>query len=124
MFTGAGVEEGKRARDAGARGLLCSRSRPTRACRSTRRSRSRYHEAIAQGVGLPMVAFQLQPALGGVIFCEDTLKQIAAIDNVVALKEASFDARLYLQTAAHDREAAAAASTCSRATTTSSSSRS
>jgi 4-hydroxy-tetrahydrodipicolinate synthase len=57
-----------------------------------------YHEAIAQGVGLPMVAFQLQPALGGVIFSEDTLKQIAAIENVVALKEASFDARLYLQT--------------------------
>jgi 4-hydroxy-tetrahydrodipicolinate synthase len=57
-----------------------------------------YHEAIASGCGLPMVAFQLQPALGGVIFSEDTLRQIAAIDNVIALKEASFDARLYLQT--------------------------
>ena len=45
-----------------------------------------------------MVAFQLQPALGGVIFNEETLRQIAAIDNVVALKEASFDARLYLLT--------------------------
>jgi dihydrodipicolinate synthase/N-acetylneuraminate lyase len=45
-----------------------------------------------------MVAFQLQPALGGVIFSEDALRQIAAIDNVVALKEASFDARLYLAT--------------------------
>jgi 4-hydroxy-tetrahydrodipicolinate synthase len=57
-----------------------------------------YHEAVAQGVGLPMIAFQLQPALGGVIFSEETLTRIAAIDNVVALKEASFDARLYLQT--------------------------
>ena len=57
-----------------------------------------YHEAIARGCGLPMVAFQLQPALGGVIFAEDTLRRIAAIDSVVALKEASFDARLYLQT--------------------------
>ena len=47
---------------------------------------------------LPMVAFQLQPALGGVVFSEETLRRIAAIDSVVALKEASFDARLYLQT--------------------------
>jgi 4-hydroxy-tetrahydrodipicolinate synthase len=53
---------------------------------------------VARGVGLPMVAFQLQPALGGVIFSEETLRQIAAIDLVVALKEASFDARLYLLT--------------------------
>ena len=45
-----------------------------------------------------MIAFQLQPALGGVIFSEETLRQIAAIDNVVALKEATFDARLYLLT--------------------------
>jgi 4-hydroxy-tetrahydrodipicolinate synthase len=56
-----------------------------------------YHEAVAR-VGLPMVAFQLQPALGGVIFDQETLRRIAAIDQVVALKEASFDARLYLQT--------------------------
>jgi 4-hydroxy-tetrahydrodipicolinate synthase len=45
-----------------------------------------------------MIAFQLQPALGGVIFSEETLRRIAAIDSVVALKEASFDARLYLAT--------------------------
>ncbi|HYL40245.1 MAG TPA: dihydrodipicolinate synthase family protein, partial [Candidatus Binatus sp.] len=31
-------------------------------------------------------------------FSEETLRRIAAIDAVVALKEASFDARLYLQT--------------------------
>jgi len=53
---------------------------------------------VARGCGLPLVAFQLQPALGGVIFSEETLRRIAAIDSVVALKEASFDARLYLQT--------------------------
>jgi len=98
MFTAQAVEEGKRARDAGARGLLVF---PIPAYQGTPLDPAipvAYHEAIAQGVGLPMVAFQLQPALGGVIFSEDTLKRIAAIDNVVALKEASFDARLYLQT--------------------------
>ena len=98
MFTAQAIEEGKRARDAGARGLLVF---PIPAYQGTPLDPAipvGYHEAIAQGVGLPMIAFQLQPALGGVIFSEDTLERIAAIDNVVALKEASFDARLYLQT--------------------------
>jgi 4-hydroxy-tetrahydrodipicolinate synthase len=98
MFTAQAIEEGKRARDAGARGLLMF---PIPAYQGTPLDPAipvAYHEAVAQGVGLPMVAFQLQPALGGVIFSEETLRRIAAIDNVVALKEASFDARLYLQT--------------------------
>ncbi len=97
-FTAQAVEEGKRARDAGAQGLLMF---PIPAYQGTPLDPGipvAYHEAVAQGVGLPMIAFQLQPALGGVIFSEETLRRIAAIDNVVALKEASFDARLYLQT--------------------------
>ena len=95
-FTEQAIDEGKRARDAGAQGLLMF---PIPAYQGTPLDPGipvAYHEAVARGVGLPMVAFQLQPALGGVIFSEDTLRQIAAIDLVVALKEASFDARLYL----------------------------
>jgi 4-hydroxy-tetrahydrodipicolinate synthase len=98
MFTAQAIEEAKRAEGAGARGLLVF---PIPAYQGTPLDPAipvAYHEAIAQGCGLPMVAFQLQPALGGVIFSEDTLKRIAAIEQVVALKEASFDARLYLQT--------------------------
>ncbi len=98
MFTEQAVEEGKRARDAGAQGLLMF---PIPAYQGTPLDPGvpvAYHEAVATGVGLPMIAFQLQPALGGVIFSEETLRRIAAIDNVVALKEASFDARLYLLT--------------------------
>lgn len=98
MFTAQAVEEAKRAEAAGARGLLVF---PIPAYQGTPLDPQvpvAYHEAIARGCGLPMVAFQLQPALGGVIFSEDTLRQIAAIDSVVALKEASFDARLYLLT--------------------------
>lgn len=56
-----------------------------------------YHEAIAS-VGLPQILFQLQPALGGVNFEIDSLKQLIEIDGVVALKEASFDARRYVDT--------------------------
>jgi 4-hydroxy-tetrahydrodipicolinate synthase len=98
MFTAQAVEEARRAEDAGARGLLVF---PIPAYQGTPLDPSipvAYHEAIARGCGLPMVAFQLQPALGGVIFSEETLRRIAAIEQVVALKEASFDARLYLQT--------------------------
>jgi 4-hydroxy-tetrahydrodipicolinate synthase len=98
MFTAQAVEEAKRAEGAGARGLLVF---PIPAYQGTPLDPAipvAYHEAIARGSGLPMVAFQLQAALGGVIFSEEALLRIAAIDSVVALKEASFDARLYLQT--------------------------
>lgn len=58
----------------------------------------RYHEAIAE-VGLPLILFQLQPALAGLNFEPDTLRAMAAVDGVVALKEASFDARRFVDTA-------------------------
>jgi 4-hydroxy-tetrahydrodipicolinate synthase len=56
-----------------------------------------YHRAIGE-VGLPMILFQLQPALGGVNFDTQTLRQLNDIEGVVALKEASFDARRYVDT--------------------------
>jgi len=98
MFTAQGVEEAKRAEGAGARGLLVF---PIPAYQGTPLDPAipvAYHEAVARGCGLPLVAFQLQPALGGVLFSEEALRQIASIDSVIALKEASFDARIYLQT--------------------------
>jgi 4-hydroxy-tetrahydrodipicolinate synthase len=97
-FTAQAVEEAKRAEAAGATALLVF---PIPAYQGTPLDPAipvAYHEAVAAGCGLPLVAFQLQPALGGVIFSEETLRRIAAIDSVVALKEASFDARLYLAT--------------------------
>ncbi len=57
-----------------------------------------YHEAIAE-VGLPLIIFQLQPALAGLNFEPDTLRAIASIDGVVGMKEASFDARRFVDTA-------------------------
>jgi 4-hydroxy-tetrahydrodipicolinate synthase len=56
-----------------------------------------YHEAIA-AIGLPLVLFQLQPALGGVNLEPDTLRAMAGVDGVVAIKEASFDARRFIDT--------------------------
>ena len=98
MFTAQGVEEAKRAEGAGASGLLVF---PIPAYQGTPLDPAipvAYHEAIARGCGLPLVAFQLQPALGGVIFSDEALRRIASIESVVALKEASFDGRIYLQT--------------------------
>lgn len=57
-----------------------------------------YHRAIAEASGLPMVLFQLQPALAGVIFSRETLLRLASIPNVVAIKEASFDAVRFVET--------------------------
>ena len=57
-----------------------------------------YHEAIAD-VGLPMILFQLQPALAGVNFDTETLQAMASVEGVIAIKEASFDARRFVDTA-------------------------
>lgn len=56
-----------------------------------------YHKAVAS-IGLPLVLFQLQPALGGVHFTTDILGRLIELEGVVAIKEASFDARSYVDT--------------------------
>ena len=57
----------------------------------------RYHAAIAEAVDLPMILFQLQPALGGVLFTAEILHKLITIPSVTAIKEASFDAMRFLQ---------------------------
>lgn len=57
-----------------------------------------YHRAIAEAAPLPMVLFQLQPALAGVLFSRETLLRLIEIPNVVAIKEASFDAVKFVET--------------------------
>lgn len=57
-----------------------------------------YHKAIAE-VGLPLILFQLQPALAGVNYENDVLEAMAMVDGVVGIKEASFDARRFVDTA-------------------------
>lgn len=57
----------------------------------------RYHAAIAEAVDLPLILFQLQPALGGVLYTTETLHKLIEIPTVAAIKEASFDAMRFLQ---------------------------
>jgi 4-hydroxy-tetrahydrodipicolinate synthase len=58
----------------------------------------RYHAAVAQASGLPLIAFQLQPALGGVSYATEVLAGIMSVEGVVAIKEASFDAKRFVET--------------------------
>jgi len=55
----------------------------------------RYHKAVADEVGLPMILFTLQPALGGTNFADETLARLSEIPQVVAIKEALFDAKRF-----------------------------
>jgi 4-hydroxy-tetrahydrodipicolinate synthase len=57
----------------------------------------RYHAAIAEAVDIPLILFQLQPALGGVLYTTETLHRLIEISSVIAIKEASFDAMRFLQ---------------------------
>ena len=57
----------------------------------------RYHAAIADAADLPLILFQLQPALGGVLFTTEILHRLITIPSVAAIKEASFDAMRFLQ---------------------------
>ena len=61
-----------------------------------------YHKAIADGVGLPMVAFQFPKAFGP-DFPPDTLARLVTIPQVIGLKEASFDTTKTIETIAAAR---------------------
>jgi 4-hydroxy-tetrahydrodipicolinate synthase len=56
-----------------------------------------YHKAIADGVGLPLVAFQFPKAFGP-DYPPEALARLAEIPEIVGLKEASFDTPKTVQT--------------------------
>lgn len=57
----------------------------------------RYHAAIGDATELPLVLFNLQPALGGVLYTPETLHRLCRVAEVAAIKEASFDAKLFVE---------------------------
>jgi 4-hydroxy-tetrahydrodipicolinate synthase len=58
----------------------------------------RYHAAIGDAAGLPLILFVLQPALGGVNFLPELLAKLCLVTEVAAIKEASFDPQLFVRT--------------------------
>jgi 4-hydroxy-tetrahydrodipicolinate synthase len=100
QYTAQAIEEAQRAEDAGADGVVAFPIPAFTGKPLDPEVPYRYHKAIADAVSLPMVLFQLQPALAGVIFDPETLRRLVNIENVVAIKEASFDAVTYTKTVA------------------------
>jgi 4-hydroxy-tetrahydrodipicolinate synthase len=89
------VRLGLQAKEAGADGLLVF-PHPAFVGEPNNHVVYNYHSEISEKVGLPMILFQLQPALGGVDFKPETLLRLASIRSVIAIKEASFDARKFV----------------------------
>ena len=59
----------------------------------------RFHKSIADGVGLPLIAFQF-PKAWGPDFPPETLALLASIPEIIGLKEASFDTTKTVETIA------------------------
>jgi 4-hydroxy-tetrahydrodipicolinate synthase len=89
------VKLGLEAKEAGANGLLVF-PHPAFIGEPSEEVVYNYHLEISEKVGLPIILFQLQPALGGVEFTRETLLRLVRIENVMAIKEASFDAKKFV----------------------------
>ena len=57
----------------------------------------RYHAAVGDGVGLPLILFNLLPSLGGVLLPAEIIERLCGLAPVVAIKDASFDARVFVE---------------------------
>ena len=96
-FTDQAVKLAIQAKEAGADAVLVFPPTAFRGPKATEVVYN-YYKAIAEKADIPMVAFQLQEELGGLIFDEETLLKITEIEHVVALKEASFNAKIFVDT--------------------------
>lgn len=93
--TAGAVEMAKIYRDAGVDGLVVFPNAAFRNDPLDPRIPVDYHRAIAEETGLPIILFQLAPVFGGVNFSREILLQLLGIPQVVAIKEASFDAQYF-----------------------------
>lgn len=95
--TAQGVANGRAAQSAGADALLIFPISAFLGHPLNPEVPYRYHAAIAEAVDLPLILFQLQPVLGGVLYTTEILHKLITIPSVAAIKEASFDAMRFLQ---------------------------
>jgi 4-hydroxy-tetrahydrodipicolinate synthase len=101
--TAAAVRHGNELRAAGAQGLAVFPPFPTFLGNPVPAEMIfRFHKAIADGVGLPLIAFQF-PKAWGPDFPPETLAQLATIPEIIGLKEASFDTTKTVETIATAR---------------------
>jgi 4-hydroxy-tetrahydrodipicolinate synthase len=97
QFTAQAVELARETKEVGAAGLLVFPIGAYQGLPLDPELPVRYHAAIGDATGLPLVLFQLQPALGGVNFEPETLERLCRVAQVVAIKEASFDRKRFVE---------------------------
>jgi 4-hydroxy-tetrahydrodipicolinate synthase len=64
----------------------------------------RYHAAVGDAVDLPLFLFNLTPSLGGVLLSPEIIERLCGLAPVVAIKDASFDARIFVEVVAAVRQ--------------------
>jgi len=97
QFTAQAVELARETKQVGAAGLLVFPIGAFQGLPLDPEVPVRYHAAIGDATGLPLILFQLQPALGGVNFEAETLERLCRVAQVVAIKEASFDRKRFVE---------------------------
>jgi 4-hydroxy-tetrahydrodipicolinate synthase len=97
QFTDQAVALARELKDAGASGLLVFPIGAYQGEPLDPEVPVRYHAAIGDAAGLPLILFQLQPALGGVNFDPEAIDRMCRVAQVVAIKEASFDPQRFVE---------------------------
>jgi 4-hydroxy-tetrahydrodipicolinate synthase len=97
QFTAQAVEFAREFKEVGAAGLLVFPIGAYQGLPLDPELPVRYHAAIGDATGLPLILFQLQPALGGVNFDLETLERMCMVAQVAAIKEASFDRKRFVE---------------------------
>src|SRR5947209_14665284 len=97
QFTAQAVDMARETKEVGAAGLLVFPIGAYQGLPLDPELPVRYHAAIGDATGLPLVLFQLQPALCCVNFEPETLERLCRVAQVVAIKEASFDRERFVE---------------------------
>lgn len=97
QFTRQAVAYAKDYRDAGASALLVFPISAYQGQPLDPELVVRYHTAIGDAVDIPLVLFNLVPSLGGVLLSPAIVERLCGLTAVVAIKEASFDAKTYVE---------------------------
>lgn len=96
-FTADAVAQARAASQAGASGLLVFPPRAFGGEGLPAATVVEYHRAVIRASGLPVILFHRPAQFGGVVYPAETLRQLADLEGVVGLKEASFDATRFIQ---------------------------
>jgi 4-hydroxy-tetrahydrodipicolinate synthase len=102
--TTAAKEETKRAKDSGADVMLVFPNPAFRGNPPDPKALMDYCTQIAEAADIDLMLFQLQDALGGIEFDEASLRDLASLERVVAIKEAAFGFSKYKDTLSLIRE--------------------